>query len=168
MTHPFFVFLLSFFNNVVNCSLDESEKDILRTGALTILTYKENMSKLRPIVVKDVILKIGLLCMLKQKQMTLKPLDGSTYGKKGGSATAVAIVQQKLNEHFFVLCCDAKNAFNLCSRFAAFEVLLSAQMQHMRDLFPLLTQKIEITTGTSQLPSPHSQQQLYLKRLWHV
>ena len=137
MTHPFFRFLLTFFNDVVNCNLEYSEELLLRTGALTLLAYKEFPEKIRPIVVKDVVLKIALVCLLRSRSFSFEPLPGSTYGKKGGSAIAVAVVQQQLSLGHFVLCCDAKNAFNMCSRFAAFKSLLSPALANMRDLFPL-------------------------------
>ncbi len=42
ITHPFFAFLLSVFTSVVNADVDHSKEMILRTGALTLLTYKDN------------------------------------------------------------------------------------------------------------------------------
>ena len=161
--HPFFKFLVIFFNDVINCNIEHSEDQLLRTGALTLLTYKENLEKIRPIVVKDVILKIALLCLLRSKPVVLTPIPGSVFGKKGGSAIAVAVVQNQLFDGVHVLCCDAKNAFNNCSRHAAFRTLLSPALTHLRDMFPLFNliyakenyalvgeDKIDITTGTSQ------------------
>ncbi|CUE72305.1 unnamed protein product, partial [Bodo saltans] len=111
----------------------------------------------------DVILKIALLCLLRSKPVVLTPIPGSVFGKKGGSAIAVAVVQNQLFDGVHVLCCDAKNAFNNCSRHAAFRTLLSPALTHLRDMFPLFNliyarqnyalvgeDKIDITTGTSQ------------------
>jgi hypothetical protein len=51
ISHPFFRFLLTFISDVVNGNLEYSEELLLRTGALTLLTYKEFPDKIRPIVV---------------------------------------------------------------------------------------------------------------------
>ena len=163
LLHPFFKFLLTLFQDIVNGCIEYSEEMLLRTGALTLLGYKAFPDKIRPIVVKDVVLKVAFMCLLKSKSLSITPLPGSTFGKKGGSAIAVATVQQQLIDGCFVLCCDAKNAFNLCSRKAAFTTLLSPEMAHMRDIFPLFNmiyakvnyalvggERIEISTGTSQ------------------
>jgi ribonuclease HI len=167
MAHPFFSFLLSSFTCILNNELEYNEQNLLKTGSLTLLTYKEQMEKIRPIVVKDVILKVALLSVLKSKTCSIPTIRGSSFGQKGGSATVVALIQQALNNGYIILCCDAKNAFNLCSRKAAFatikKMLTRLPPNKLKDLIPLLNliyantnyallgkEKIEITTGTSQ------------------
>jgi hypothetical protein len=122
-------------------NVERMTADERNTFLYSILLPLENKTTLksRPIIIKDAILKclwrIGLNRTLINDSMLTG--NGSTYMIKGGSSTALVVIQAALDAGEDVVCLDGKNAFNELRRKAMFEYLSSRGKMYY-DIFPLM------------------------------
>jgi hypothetical protein len=166
---PFNEFFKHMCNDIAAVSpLSVGERSLITTGVLILFGYKDNPHKIRPIIVKDTILKIVLKALLRRVPPGFCRGHGSTFGQPGGATGGIAAIQACLDKGNIVVQLDAKNAFNVLHRRPVFEYLRSHERQFGL-LFPLLnlvyaTTNVaaafgafgecvlvqKITTGTSQ------------------
>lgn len=164
---PFLKFLQTSLQEIANGFLSLSEQNFLRSGVLTLLTYKGS-EKIRPIVVKDVLCKLVWRILLSRISDPSLSSFGSVFSRKGGSALGVCVVQRTLDLGGCVVSLDAKNAFNCVSRHAAFKYLFDNK-EIYKDVIPFInfnycnpstaihfsangncSFSVDITSGTSQ------------------
>jgi ribonuclease HI len=120
-TRPHIVNIFSTYINMIDILPEELL--LLKTGVLTPLKYKSNPTKVRPIVMTDVIVKI---CWYAVLIYCVDPsLQHSThvFGRPGACQLATTAVQAALDAGEIVVSMDAVNAYNTVCRHYTFDYL---------------------------------------------
>ena len=135
---PFNEFFKHMCNDIAAVSpLSVSECGLITTGVLILFGYKDNPHKIRPIIVKETILKIVLKALLRRIPPGFCRGPGSTFGQPGGATSGIVAIQACLDRGNIVVQLDAKNAFNVLRRQPVFDYLRSHERQFGL-MFPLL------------------------------
>lgn len=114
------------FTDIANVEkLSQNEQILLRRGILVPLSYDDADEKVRPLVIKDTLVKLVWHGLFKNIEDPTLIGTGSSFERAGGSAAVNAVLQEALDQNAIVLNFDACNAFNSVFREPALDYIRS-------------------------------------------
>ena len=126
--------LVLFLNTVINNKTSNQIQIVFQTGILVALTYSNDKEKIRPIVIKDFLVRLAWKTALNQ--MENKKAEGSGYRMKNACGAVISCLQHLLDSKVDIVAYDISNCFNEIDRHIPIEVLRNEQC--FSPLFPLL------------------------------